>query len=317
MLNVKIEILVSFCRCCCCHFSFIQQGAPCLNTFFVCFFLQSFSPFHAIVWQFSTCLCEKTNANRLKPTIYRCGKRNMQSFILARLYKKPSGFTGDCKKKNEEKKKCFKTINSSRLFPVHRIRWLFLVHNLSVIQSTIVVEPCSTLWERSFIHSRYDFILNYGQWNTEHGCVSVCFEQKFQILAIKLFINLDVHSCQKKVFDFCNEDFRENQFEPQKWMWNWWCSIEICMFEQMAKSERHLFLWNNVLFWKFIVFGRIYTWNIYLFSCDCRHFINFKLKTMFSLWSILFGRFTIYFSYTFLVLRIQKWTRRTRNVKFN
>lgn len=93
--------------------------------------------------------------------------------------------------------------------------------------------------------------------------------------------------------------------------------IEICMFEQMAKSERHLFLWNNVLFWEFIVFGRIYTWNIYLFSCDCSHFINFMLKTMFSLWSILFGRFTIYFSYTFLVLRIQKWTRRTRNVKFN
>lgn len=92
----------------------------------------------------------------------------------------------------------------------------------------------------------------------------------------------------------------------------------VCL-NKWLKVNATFFLWNNVLFfcWEFIVFGRIYTWNIYLFSCDCSHFINFMLKTMFSLWSILFGRFTIYFSYTFLVLRIQKWTRRTRNVKFN
>lgn len=99
---------------------------------------------------------------------------------------------------------------------------------------------------------------------------------------------------QKKVFDFCNEDFRENQFEPQKWMWNWWCLIEICMFEQMAKSERHLFLVKQCTFfcWEFIVFGRIYTWNIYLFSCDCSHFINFMLKTMF--FTLVFSLRSIY-----------------------
>lgn len=85
-------------------FFFYSTRSSLFEHFFLCFFLPSFSPFHAIVWQFSTCLCKKTNANRLKPTIYRCGKRNMQSFILARLYTKPSGFTGDCKKRTKWKK---------------------------------------------------------------------------------------------------------------------------------------------------------------------------------------------------------------------
>lgn len=89
-------------------FFFYSTRSSLFEHFFcVCFFfLPSFSPFHAIVWQFSTCLCEKTNASRLKPTIYRCGKCNMQSFILARLYTKPSGFTEIVKKneRREEKK---------------------------------------------------------------------------------------------------------------------------------------------------------------------------------------------------------------------
>lgn len=98
----------------------------------------------------------------------------MQSFILARLYKKPSGFTGDCKKKNEEKKKCFKTINSSRLFPVHRIRWLFFG---SQFISHSIYHRCWTMFNtlRKVIHS---FTLRFHSklWSMEHRtwlCVCV------------------------------------------------------------------------------------------------------------------------------------------------
>lgn len=148
------------------------------------------------------------------------------------------------------KKKCFKTINSSRLFPVHRIRWLFFG---SQFISHSIYHRCWTMFNtlRKVIHS---FTLRFHSklWSMEHRtwlCICV-FWAKIPNLCDQT-IHQSWHVAfmpKKKVFDFCNEDFRENQFEPQKWMWNWWCSIEICMFEQMAKSERHLFLWNNVLF---------------------------------------------------------------------
>lgn len=67
----------------------------------------------------------------------------------------------------------------------------------------------------------------------------------------------------------------------------------VCL-NKWLKVNATFFLWNNVLFfcWEFIVFGRIYTWNIYLFSCDCSHFINFMLKTMF--FTLVFSLRSIY-----------------------
>lgn len=151
---------------------------------------------------------------------------------------------------NKDKRKCFKTINSSRLFPVCVRLWFF---SLQFISRSIFGCCCRTMFNTlaKVIYSRYDFILSYGQWNTKYACARhrlgfrpffVCWISKS--LRLNWFIRLDVlHSCQKKtVFDFHDKDFWRaelNHFEPQQ------MTVKLLMLDlnlsKQTEQERHLF----------------------------------------------------------------------------
>lgn len=196
MLNVKIEILVSFCRCCCCHFSFIQQGAPCLNTFFVCFFFSRLSLLFMLLFgNFRPVFVRKqmpTDWSQPSIDVANVTCNHLSSHDCIRNLPDSLEIV---KKKNEEKRKCFKTINSSRLFPVHRIRWLFFG---SQFISHSIYHRCWTMFNtlRKVIHS---FTLRFHSklWSMEHRtwlCVCVFWAK------IQNFCDKTIHQSWRVAF---------------------------------------------------------------------------------------------------------------------